>query len=1242
MFIIQLIYNLSILVAASVISNFIDVRWNKNSVSGKVLQGILFGFISILAMQYPFVLTRGIIFDGRSVVLSICALFFGPASGFIAGIMAILMRISIGGAGALMGVSVISSSVLIGLIFNRLIKENKITLNNFTLYLLGLIVHTIMILMMSLLPSSYTVHALKTIGITVIIFYPVATVLIGKILLDHEINLKTNKELKESEERFRLLFENSADGIILGSPDGSIYAANKAACNILQRSEEEICLLGRDKIVDMTDPNLKKLFEERSKYGKAEGELHIIRKDGTRILVEGSSTLFTDKNGKLKTSLIFRDITEKKKADEEIRKLNRLYAVLSDINQMIVRTKDIQKIYDETCRIAVEIGKFKFAWIGAVDNKNQKVVPVAFFGPDKSYLDNLNIDLTDEIRSSGPTGKAVKFKKYFIANNIEQDSQMKPWRDAAMQYQYKSSASFPIITDNGVIATLNLYSEESFFFDEQEIKLLDELTKDISFAIQSIENDKQRQLAEEKIRENERFLSTLIDNLPGFIYRCANDRDWTMLYITKQCEDVTGYKPDEFINNRALAFNDIIHPDYRELLWNKWQEILKQKKYFEYEYPIITKSDNIKWVWERGRGVFNDNGELQYLEGFITDITKRVQLETELKENEEKMRLLVEGTSYFFFYTHDLEGRITYISPSVEKITGHKVEEWLNQNHWFLTDSPINELARENTRKMLRGEQAEYPVYVEIYNAKNEKLLLEVFEVTHYKEGKIIGLHGVARDVTAQKHAEEEIRKLYYAIEKSPVSIFITNINGEIEYANEKFFQITGYSKEELIGKHISIIRSGYHDDEFIKNLWNTILQGNEWRGEILNKKKNGETYWNLVHISPLTDKNGKITHFISIHEDITDKKKAEELLEKSVIRLNRAEIASKSGNWELNLETRKIVGSKGAQLIYGVEGEEFDYEIIKKVPLPEYRKMLDDALKNLIENNIPYDVEFKIKKVDTGEIRDIHSVALYDKERKTVLGIIQDITEKKKMLEELIKAKERAEISEKIKTNFLAQMSHEIRTPINIIMGNMSLIKEVVCGEKRSEICDLFDSIELANKRIMRTIDLILNMSELQTKSYEPIFREIDLETDVLKNLIDEYKLMAEKKKLELIFINKLKKSRIKADEYSVTQIFANLIDNALKYTKEGKVEIILNENEQKEIYVEVKDTGIGMSDEYMENLFKPFNQEEQGYSRTYDGTGLGLALVKSYCDLNNAKIDVESKKGIGTTFRVTFQNIN
>ena len=140
-----------------------------------------------------------------------------------------------------------------------------------------------------------------------------------------------------------------------------------------------------------------------------------------------------------------------------------------------------------------------------------------------------------------------------------------------------------------------------------------------------------RMKVENELRERERILSTLISNLPGFVYRCKNDRAWTMEFISEGCRDLTGYSPEDFIGNQNLSFNDIIDPDYREHLWKKWQQTLENKEVFEEEYKIITRSGETRWVWERGRGIYSEDNTLLFLEGFITDISWRRNIEEMLK-----------------------------------------------------------------------------------------------------------------------------------------------------------------------------------------------------------------------------------------------------------------------------------------------------------------------------------------------------------------------------------------------------------------------------------------------------------------------------------------------------------------------------------------------------------------------------------------------------------------------------------
>lgn len=239
----------------------------------------------------------------------------------------------------------------------------------------------------------------------------------------------------------------------------------------------------------------------------------------------------------------------------------------------------------------------------------------------------------------------------------------------------------------------------------------------------------------------------------------------------------------------------------------------------------------------------------------------------------------------------------------------------------------------------------------------------------------------------------------------------------------------------------------------------------------------------------------------------------------------------------------------------------------------------------------------------------------------------------------ELQRAKEMAENSSRLKSEFLSQISHEIRTPLNTILSFASLIRYELEELLSDDLKESFRFINNGGKRLIRTIDLILNMSELKTGNYELQPSVIDLHRDILHNLHLEFTCMAESKDLSFTLKNTACDTILEADGYTLTQIFSNLIDNAIKFTDSGSVDIRIYNQPDGRLSVEVKDTGIGISEDYRAKLYTPFSQEETGYRRRYEGNGLGLSLVKKCCDLNCAVISVETEKGKGSCFTVTFE---
>ncbi|MGD8780858.1 MAG: ATP-binding protein [Ignavibacteria bacterium] len=257
----------------------------------------------------------------------------------------------------------------------------------------------------------------------------------------------------------------------------------------------------------------------------------------------------------------------------------------------------------------------------------------------------------------------------------------------------------------------------------------------------------------------------------------------------------------------------------------------------------------------------------------------------------------------------------------------------------------------------------------------------------------------------------------------------------------------------------------------------------------------------------------------------------------------------------------------------------------------------------------------------------------------KAVASNIGGAIQRERTNKELILAKEEAVKADKLKSDFLAQVSHEIRTPLNSILSHSSLLQMEFEDRLTKELKGTFDNIYSGGRRIIRTIDLILNMNEIQSGMYEYNPKEFNLYDEVLMPIYKEHYCIAKEKKINLEIINEANNPIVFADFYSIDQIFNNLVNNAIKFTNEGDVKINIH-NECEQLNVTVKDTGIGISEEYMGKIFNPFSQEYNGYTRKYEGNGLGLALVKQYCDLNSIAIKLESQKGLGSTFTVSFPN--
>lgn len=375
--------------------------------------------------------------------------------------------------------------------------------------------------------------------------------------------------------------------------------------------------------------------------------------------------------------------------------------------------------------------------------------------------------------------------------------------------------------------------------------------------------------------------------------------------------------------------------------------------------------------------------------------------------------------------------------------------------------------------------------------------------------GEIVAVYD---DVTREKQYEEKLKLAVRAIEQNSATVVFTDRDARIEYVNPKFTELTGYSAREAIGKNPKILQSGQMPRELYEELWQTILAGKEWQGEFLNKKKNGDLYWERASISPIVNDHGAITHFVAVKEDIT---------------------------------------------------------------------------------------------------------------------------EKKKLWDELVTAKEKAEESDRLKSCFLANISHEIRTPMNGILGFSALLKEPrLSGEEKEQYIAL---IHESGKRMLSIINNLIDISRIETgeMSLNPGTTSINA---VLENIHACFNKQAQQKGLSFSCEIGLsaRNSVTVTDKTKLSQILSHLVGNALKYTSEGEVVFGYKKNgEMLEFYV--RDTGIGIPRDHQSKIFERFRQVSLDATREYEGAGLGLSLSKKFVEMLGGSMWLHSTPGKGSTFYFT-----
>ncbi|VAW25305.1 diguanylate cyclase/phosphodiesterase (GGDEF & EAL domains) with PAS/PAC sensor(s), partial [hydrothermal vent metagenome] len=366
----------------------------------------------------------------------------------------------------------------------------------------------------------------------------------------------------------------------------------------------------------------------------------------------------------------------------------------------------------------------------------------------------------------------------------------------------------------------------------------------------------------------------------------------------------------------------------------------------------------------------------------------------------------------------------------------------------------------------------------------------------------------IAKEKAEEK--EKENRKLSVAVNQSASVIVITDTEGNIEYSNPKFTEVTGYSAKEVLGKNLRILKTNYHSKKFYAKMWQVIKSGNTWKGVFRNKSKKGKVFWEQATITPIKDANNNIINFLSIKEDITESKKTMLTLKESERNLIEAQKIAKIGSFNLNLKTMLAKTSTNFDTITEFNLGEKTFAVWREITHPDDAQNNQKVLEKCIKKGEKFDLEYRIITKKAKKIKWIHGlgeVIYKDGEPTNFVGTIQDITERKQIEQELLKAKKEAEEGNRLKTEFLNNMSHEIRTPMNGIIGfSEMLTEENITEAKRKYFINI---IQNSGKQLLQIIDDILEISKLGTKQVKVIETKVCL-NDILLELFSVFDIKA------------------------------------------------------------------------------------------------------------------------------------
>ncbi len=629
--------------------------------------------------------------------------------------------------------------------------------------------------MLTLLPHEEAYQLVREEALRVAIAFAVLMVLIGLVLgrlwRQHLRDIKERQDWVEQDrlaavERLGHVMRNANDIVLHLDENLHIIEANEKASMVYGWSVEELKRLTVFDIREQSPantlpPHFVDTIDEKGKVFESlhrtrEGRVFPVEVSTRRVLVDGRKHILS----------IIRDITQRKAHEREIERLTRMYHLMSELNKVIIHAKSRTNLLNEICRVLVEYGRFRIAWVGWPNAGTKMLEPIACAGDEHNYVPDIRIPANPaDPEARGPSGITFTTGRTYVCNDFFSDPHTVPWREQAKRCGFQASISLPLRQEGMTVGLLMVYATEAHFFGSREIALLEEAAGNVSFALEVVAGENRRREMEGALRSSQERLAFLLTATPAIIYSTQAGGEYNTTFISENVREVLGYEPQSFLEDPGFWIENL-HPEDRDRAQEALGE-LDSRSTVTREYRFRHRNGSYRWMHDVARLTRDNSGRPMEMVGYWIDVTEGRVMQSNLSESEGRYRLIAENTSDVIWLFDMVAGCFTYVSPSVHKLRGYTPEEVLGQTMQEVMSPAAMEKVSlqiaESLAALSSGDDAARHTVTEVeQTCKNGGTVLTEVVTTLLltPQGQLTQILGVSRDITQRKRMELELQDL--------------------------------------------------------------------------------------------------------------------------------------------------------------------------------------------------------------------------------------------------------------------------------------------------------------------------------------------------------------------------------------------------------------------------------------------------------------------------------------------------